>query len=130
MGFIALTLASSELFTENFMVPLTVVAAKQARVRDLGRGLPQIPVRGQVTVTQAGRVLNGRISWVCEISPVAVRVEVLSDVQQIAEWLPHVALRATEPAIEGAVRAGESRTADPLGRVPPVWRGRDVHTAR
>ncbi|MHB8671432.1 MAG: formate/nitrite transporter family protein [Acidimicrobiales bacterium] len=31
IGFIALTLANSELFTENFLVPITAVAAKKAR---------------------------------------------------------------------------------------------------
>jgi formate/nitrite transporter FocA (FNT family) len=34
-GFIALLLGHSELFTEGFLVPITVVAAKAARVRDL-----------------------------------------------------------------------------------------------
>lgn len=36
-GFIALTLASSELFTENFLVPIAAVIAKKARVYDLAR---------------------------------------------------------------------------------------------
>lgn len=36
-GFIALTLASSELFTENFLVPIAAVVARKARVRDLWR---------------------------------------------------------------------------------------------
>lgn len=37
IGFIALTLANSELFTENFMVPVNAVVAGQARVRSLLR---------------------------------------------------------------------------------------------
>lgn len=37
IGFIALTLANSELFTENFLVPLSAVAAKKARPRAIGR---------------------------------------------------------------------------------------------
>jgi formate/nitrite transporter FocA (FNT family) len=37
VGFIALRLGHSELFTEGFLVPVTVVAAGEARVRDLGR---------------------------------------------------------------------------------------------
>jgi formate/nitrite transporter FocA (FNT family) len=36
-GFIALTLASSELFTENFLVPVVVVVARQAQMRDVLR---------------------------------------------------------------------------------------------
>jgi formate/nitrite transporter FocA (FNT family) len=38
VGFIALRLGHSELFTEGFLVPVTVVAAGEARLRDLGRG--------------------------------------------------------------------------------------------
>lgn len=37
IGFIALTLAKSELFTENFLVPVAAVVARQARVRALLR---------------------------------------------------------------------------------------------
>ena len=37
VGFIALTLARSELFTENFLVPVTTVIARQARFRMLLR---------------------------------------------------------------------------------------------
>lgn len=37
IGFIALTLASSELFTENFLLPVAALAAKKARARDLAR---------------------------------------------------------------------------------------------
>ena len=37
VGFIALTLAGSELFTENFLVPVTTVIARQARFRMLLR---------------------------------------------------------------------------------------------
>jgi formate/nitrite transporter FocA (FNT family) len=37
IGFVALTLASSELFTENFLVPVTAVVAKDASVWDLLR---------------------------------------------------------------------------------------------
>jgi formate/nitrite transporter FocA (FNT family) len=37
VGFIALRLGHSELFTEGFLVPVTVVAAGEARLRDLGR---------------------------------------------------------------------------------------------
>lgn len=37
IGFIALTLAHSELFTEDFMIPVTAVVARQARVRDVAR---------------------------------------------------------------------------------------------
>ncbi|MEA2973479.1 MAG: formate-nitrite transporter family protein [Actinomycetota bacterium] len=37
IGFIALTLANSELFTENFLVPVTTVIARQARFRMLLR---------------------------------------------------------------------------------------------
>ena len=37
VGFIALTLASSELFTENFLVPIAAIVAGRARVRSLAR---------------------------------------------------------------------------------------------
>ena len=37
IGFIALTLANSELFTENFLVPIAPIAAGRARVRSLLR---------------------------------------------------------------------------------------------
>jgi formate/nitrite transporter FocA (FNT family) len=37
VGFIALTLANSELFTEDFLVPFAALAAKRATVRDLIR---------------------------------------------------------------------------------------------
>lgn len=37
IGFIALTLARSELFTEDFLVPVTTVIARQARLRTLFR---------------------------------------------------------------------------------------------
>jgi formate/nitrite transporter FocA (FNT family) len=37
IGFVALTLARGELFTENFLVPVAAVVAHQARVRELGR---------------------------------------------------------------------------------------------
>jgi formate-nitrite transporter family protein len=37
IGFIALTLANSELFTENFLVPIAAVAAKRGSVRSLVR---------------------------------------------------------------------------------------------
>jgi formate/nitrite transporter FocA (FNT family) len=37
IGFLALLLARSELFTESFLVPVTAVAAKHGRVRDLAR---------------------------------------------------------------------------------------------
>jgi formate/nitrite transporter FocA (FNT family) len=37
IGFIALTLANSELFTENFLVPVAAVVARDATVRDLLR---------------------------------------------------------------------------------------------
>ncbi len=36
-GFIALTLANSELFTENFLVPISAVAAKKGRMREVWR---------------------------------------------------------------------------------------------
>jgi formate-nitrite transporter family protein len=37
VGFIALTLANSELFTENFLVPIAPIVAKRARLRSLVR---------------------------------------------------------------------------------------------
>ncbi len=37
IGFVALTLAHSELFTEDFMMPLVAVVARQARVREVIR---------------------------------------------------------------------------------------------
>jgi formate/nitrite transporter FocA (FNT family) len=37
IGFIALTLANSELFTENFLVPIVAVAARKATLLDLAR---------------------------------------------------------------------------------------------
>jgi formate-nitrite transporter family protein len=37
IGFIALTLASSELFTENFLVPIAAIVAGRARLRALAR---------------------------------------------------------------------------------------------
>ena len=37
IGFIGLRLGNSELFTEGFLVPVTVVAAGEARIRDLAR---------------------------------------------------------------------------------------------
>jgi formate/nitrite transporter FocA (FNT family) len=37
VGFVALTLASSELFTENFLVPIAAIVAQRARVRSLAR---------------------------------------------------------------------------------------------
>jgi formate-nitrite transporter family protein len=37
IGFIALTLARSELFTENFLVPVAAVIARQARIREVLR---------------------------------------------------------------------------------------------
>jgi formate/nitrite transporter FocA (FNT family) len=37
IGFVALTLASSELFTENFLMPIAVIATRRARVRDVLR---------------------------------------------------------------------------------------------
>ena len=37
VGFLALLLARSELFTESFLVPVMTVAAKHARLRDLAR---------------------------------------------------------------------------------------------
>lgn len=37
IGFIALTLANSELFTEDFLVPVAAVAARRASVSQLGR---------------------------------------------------------------------------------------------
>lgn len=37
IGFIALTLANSELFTENFLVPIAAVAAEKARLREVAR---------------------------------------------------------------------------------------------
>lgn len=37
IGFLALLLARSELFTESFLVPVTAVAAKHGRLRDLAR---------------------------------------------------------------------------------------------
>ena len=37
IGFIALTLARGELFTENFLVPVTAIIARQARLRELAR---------------------------------------------------------------------------------------------
>lgn len=37
VGFLALLLARSELFTESFLVPVTAVAAKHGRLRDLAR---------------------------------------------------------------------------------------------
>ncbi|MBV8959378.1 MAG: formate/nitrite transporter family protein [Actinobacteria bacterium] len=37
LGFVALTLASSELFTENFLVPIAAVAAKKATTAQVGR---------------------------------------------------------------------------------------------
>ena len=37
IGFIALTLASSELFTENFLVPIAALLAAKTKVRDVGR---------------------------------------------------------------------------------------------
>jgi formate/nitrite transporter FocA (FNT family) len=36
-GFIALTLANSELYTENFLVPIAAVVARKGRLRDVGR---------------------------------------------------------------------------------------------
>ncbi len=37
IGFVALTLARSELFTEDFLIPVSTVIARQARLRMLGR---------------------------------------------------------------------------------------------
>ncbi|MGH9072206.1 MAG: formate/nitrite transporter family protein, partial [Acidimicrobiales bacterium] len=37
IGFVALSLANSELFTENFLIPVSAAVAKKARLRDIGR---------------------------------------------------------------------------------------------
>lgn len=37
IGFIALTLANSELFTENFLIPVSAVVARKAKLGDVGR---------------------------------------------------------------------------------------------
>ena len=52
IGFIALTMARSELFTEDFLVPVGTVIARQARLRALAR---------LWTVTAAGNLVGG---WV------------------------------------------------------------------
>ena len=60
IGFVALRLGHSELFTEGFLVPVTVVAAGEARVRDLLRlwGL-----------TLAGNLLGGyAMAWIITIA--------------------------------------------------------------
>ncbi|MEH1098898.1 formate/nitrite transporter family protein [Micromonospora sp. CPCC 205561] len=55
IGFVALLLARSELFTENFLVPVTAVAARRNSLSALGR---------LWTVTLAGNLLGGwLVAW-------------------------------------------------------------------
>jgi formate-nitrite transporter family protein len=58
IGFIALTLANSELFTENFLVPIVAVAAGKASLPDLLR----LWVGTAVTNLAAGWLVMGRSS--------------------------------------------------------------------
>jgi hypothetical protein len=56
IGFIALVFARSELFTENFLVPMTTVIARQARMVRLVR---------HRAVTLAGNWPAAGSSWAC-----------------------------------------------------------------
>lgn len=71
IGFIALTLAASELFTENFLVPVTAVVARRSTVRSLMRlwaGTAMANVVG-------GWVFTGvMMSGFPELGPVAAEV--------------------------------------------------------
>jgi formate-nitrite transporter family protein len=71
IGFIALTLAGSELFTENFLVPVMAMAARRARVRDVLRLWT-----GTLTTNLAGGwVLTGFvIAGLPEVRPTAVKL--------------------------------------------------------
>lgn len=71
IGFIALTLANSELFTENFLVPLLAVAAAKAPARSLLR----LWVGTMVANLLAGWVLMGLIiSGFPKLGPTAVEI--------------------------------------------------------
>ena len=60
IGFIALRLGHSELFTEGFLVPVTVVAAGEARVRDLLR---------MWAGTMAGNLAGGWLTaWLIDVA--------------------------------------------------------------
>jgi formate-nitrite transporter family protein len=71
IGFVALTLAGSELFTENFLVPLVAVAAHRARVRDVLR----LWAGTLTTNLLGGWVLTGFvIAGLPQVGPTAVKL--------------------------------------------------------
>ena len=71
IGFIALTLANSELFTENFLVPVAAVAARRATVGALLR----LWAGTAVTNLVGGYVLIGLVmAGLPELGPTAVKI--------------------------------------------------------
>lgn len=70
IGFMALYLGHSELFTEGFLVPVTVVAAGEARLRDLAR---------LWTGTLVGNLAGGWImAWIIDEAFPSLRAEAIS----------------------------------------------------
>lgn len=70
IGFIALTLANSELFTENFLVPVTALIAHQARMRELVRLWAGT---GIMNLIGGWLVMGLFITSVPDVAPTAVR---------------------------------------------------------
>jgi formate/nitrite transporter FocA (FNT family) len=70
IGFIALFLGHSELFTEGFLVPVTVVAAGEARLRDLAK---------LWTGTLAGNLAGGWVmAWIIDEAFPSLHAEAIS----------------------------------------------------
>ncbi|MFL6137472.1 MAG: formate/nitrite transporter family protein [Frankiaceae bacterium] len=83
IGFLALLLGHSELFTEGFLVPITAVAAKRATVRDLGR------LWGG---TLAGNLLGGWVmAWIVMRAYPQLHAEAVEVARPFAEsaWDPN-----------------------------------------
>jgi formate/nitrite transporter FocA (FNT family) len=71
IGFIALTLARGELFTENFLVPVTAIIAHQARLRELARLWVGT---GAMNLVGGWIVMGLLISSLPELGPTAISV--------------------------------------------------------
>ncbi|MCU4183409.1 formate/nitrite transporter family protein [Acidiferrimicrobium sp. IK] len=96
IGFIALRLGHSELFTEGFLVPVTVVAAGEARVRDMLR---------MWVGTLAGNLAGGwLVAWLIDTAFPELR----STANQVAGYYIRAGINARSFAL--AVLAGAAIT--------------------
>jgi len=92
IGFIALTLANSELFTENFLVPIAPIVARRARIRSLLR------------LWLGTLVMNLIGGWVITLIVITALPETRPEAIKLGEGYVHLGIGTTSFASESSCR--------------------------